>query len=50
MRNPNENKRDQSSLDSPGFTGSFRFRGSLITVWLEVRFLWSQRLCEKSPR
>jgi hypothetical protein len=37
MRKPNENKRDQSSSDSSGFTGFFRFRGSLITVGVEVR-------------
>src|SRR4029453_50602 len=39
IRKPNENKRDQSPLDSSGFTGFFRFRDSLITVWLEVRVL-----------
>jgi hypothetical protein len=39
IRKPNENKRDQSSSDSSGFTGFFRFRWSLITVWLEVRVL-----------
>jgi hypothetical protein len=39
IRKPNENKRDQSPSDSSGFTGFFRFRDSLITVWLEVRVL-----------
>jgi hypothetical protein len=34
IHKPNENKRDQSSSDSSGFTGFFRFRWSLITVWL----------------
>src|SRR3974390_4384 len=41
----NANKRDQSSSDSSGFTGFSRERGSLITVWLEVRaFVWPSTL------
>jgi hypothetical protein len=35
IRKPNENKRDQSSSDSSGFTGFFRFRCSLITALVE---------------
>jgi len=52
---PNANKRHWSSPDSSVFSRFSRTRGSLITVWLEVRVLpgpprsppnlWSQRLC-----
>jgi hypothetical protein len=36
---PNANKRRQFVSESSGFTGDLSERGSLITVWLEVRVL-----------